>query len=674
MKLILANILLTLALAKGDADAVSSQNKPEQLVAEHRAAGGRSADPEPFLDRIASLFSGGNPSPQIPQKKAGNRPKGPGPVYRPPNPPTYQQQPLPSVQRPVAVKPPQTYKKPSYSKPSYSKPSYSKPAGLQTSASNLRPVSQPALSQSAAPSDPWSTSQPANMAQIKDLQVQCEKDLMRVRVQFDRPFYGMVFSKGFYSNVNCVHVPAGLGQTQATFDIAMGQCGMSTGGNSDSYGAPTPQGSFIENTVIVQYDPLLQEVWDQARKIRCTWYDFYEKAVTFKPYQVDMLDPVTANFLGDNLRCWMQIQVGKGPYASEVSGIVKIGQTMTMVLGVKDDENKFDMMVRNCVAHDGQRAPIQLVDEKGCVVREKIMSPFKKVKNFDNTANVLSYAYFQAFKFPDSMNVHFQCVVQVCRSSCPEPQCGGAGPVNVDTYGAPAAPPVNVDSYGSPAAPPNGAISPRIPSTQYTSGSDRRVSIVRPGTQGVRTLPIPLKSDRLPRPQPGYTDFNKRMGVEDLGSNGGRPRSLEFNEGVDTSNVGESKFKLADNEKLQEGNGVEQEKSRKKRSPTDGNGNRILSIVKREADEGEDDVDQADIETERIIRVVSPSDVQFKLAEDDKEEVVINLNSVPGESLCLDTAAFVGVTITFLMMLIVAVITIIFLWMRIRAIDRKNLL
>ena len=66
---------------------------------------------------------------------------------------------------------------------------------------------------------------------------------------------------------------------------------------------------------------------------------------------------------------------------------------------VQDDENKFDMMVRNCVAHDGQRAPIQLVDERGCVVREKIMSPFKKIKNFDTTANVLSYAYFQAWQF-----------------------------------------------------------------------------------------------------------------------------------------------------------------------------------------------------------------------------------------------------------------------------------
>ena len=26
-----------------------------------------------------------------------------------------------------------------------------------------------------------------------------------------------------HSNINCVHVPSGLGQTQATFDIAMGQ-------------------------------------------------------------------------------------------------------------------------------------------------------------------------------------------------------------------------------------------------------------------------------------------------------------------------------------------------------------------------------------------------------------------------------------------------------------------
>ena len=51
------------------------------------------------------------------------------------------------------------------------------------------------------------------------------------------------------------------------------------------------------------------------------------------------------------------------------------------------------------------------------------MSKFHKIKNFGPSANVVSYAYFQAFKFPDSMNVHFQCVIQVCRFNCPEPVC-----------------------------------------------------------------------------------------------------------------------------------------------------------------------------------------------------------------------------------------------------------
>ncbi|XP_065221594.1 uncharacterized protein dyl [Planococcus citri] len=278
------------------------------------------------------------------------------------------------------------------------------------------------------PDDPWPLAA-SDTPEIKHLQVQCEKTHMRVNIEFDRPFYGMIFSKGYYSDHRCVHLKPGSGHLSATFEIFLNSCGMSSSGshNAAANAYPTPSGSFVENTIIIQYDPYVQESSDKARKLRCTWYDFYEKAVTFRPFQVDMLSAVTANFLGDNLQCWMQIQVGKGPWASEVSGIVKIGQTMTMVLAIKDDENKFDMLVRNCVAHDGKRAPIQLVDQHGCVVRPKIMSRFQKVKNFGPSASVVSFAYFQAFKFPDSMNVHFQCVIQVCRYNCPEPKCAGGG-------------------------------------------------------------------------------------------------------------------------------------------------------------------------------------------------------------------------------------------------------
>jgi len=658
---------------------VTSQ-ETDELLAEHR-----SAKPEPFLDRLAAFFSGAG----------GQNDK----KYQPP-PPQYQQIPSASVHRPVAVKPPSPPRPPNL--PKLPQPPPAVPL-RKSGPARPNPVYQ---GQSVAPSnnfatfvqpgfggggtinsnDPWQQSAPSNMAMIKDLQVQCEKDMMRVRVLFDRPFYGMIFSKGHYSNINCVHVPSGLGQTSATFDISLQSCGMSSSVN-DAYGSPTPQGSFIENTIIIQYDPLLQEVWDQARRLRCTWYDFYEKAVTFRPYQVDMLDPVTANFLGDNLRCWMQIQVGKGPQAQEVSGIVKIGQTMTMVLGVKDDENKFDMMVRNCVAHDGTRAPIQLVDEKGCVSRPKIMSPFKKIKNFDTTANVLAYAYFQAFKFPDSMNVHFQCVVQVCRSSCPEPQCGGGGPIALttqngapDSYGAPQGP--TLDTYGTPSGNPLQRldINPRLP-----GGNNQRVFQVA----GSNPQPSFLKSDgkELSEPEPekivltepGYTnDFSKRTGLPTL-SLGGKPRSLELEEelGDSTSASRDSKSALKDVNSVDSSTGDDFEVHRKRRTVTDANGNRILRVVKRDATE------MADVETtERIIQVLAPNDIQevsppleSKEDSNSQDEVVINFDgSVDkvGDSLCVDTSAFVGVTVTFIMILVVALITIVFLWMRIKSLDTKT--
>ena len=70
--------------------------------------------------------------------------------------------------------------------------------------------------------------------------------------------------------------------------------------------------------------------------------------------------------------------------------------------------------VRNCVAHDGSRAPIQLVDEKGCVSRPKIMSPFRKVKNFDTTANVLSYAYFQVIRIKNISHLKPTKIILQC--------------------------------------------------------------------------------------------------------------------------------------------------------------------------------------------------------------------------------------------------------------------
>ena len=135
----------------------------------------------------------------------------------------------------------------------------------------------------------WPLSQP-DLPKITNIQVQCEKTAIRVNIDFDRPFFGMVFSKGHFSDPNCVHLQSGSGATSAVFEIELNECGMtSSGGFQTDNGQPNPAGSFIESTIIVQYDSLVQEVWDQARKLRCTWYDYYEKSVTFRPFQVRFL-------------------------------------------------------------------------------------------------------------------------------------------------------------------------------------------------------------------------------------------------------------------------------------------------------------------------------------------------------------------------------------------------
>lgn len=165
--------------------------------------------------------------------------------------------------------------------------------------------------------DAWPLQAP-DIPKIVNLEVKCEKNLMKVSIEFDKLFNGVIFSKGHFNQGQCVHVSQNSGKQQAYFDISINSCG--TQGNTQNglygMGGNTGSGTYFENTIVIQYDPNVQEVYDHARKLRCTWHDQYEKAVTFRPFPVDMLDIVRADFAGDNVGCWMQIQVGKGKFSS----------------------------------------------------------------------------------------------------------------------------------------------------------------------------------------------------------------------------------------------------------------------------------------------------------------------------------------------------------------------
>ncbi|XP_037090718.1 uncharacterized protein LOC119111004 [Pollicipes pollicipes] len=252
---------------------------------------------------------------------------------------------------------------------------------------------------------------------VTDIDVQCERTGMRVEIQFSERFDGIIFSKGHFADPSCRYVPFQSGDTSYTFEIPMTGCGSR---------AITDDGRMgFENTMIIQSEEVVQEQWDSARRLSCDWPDRVEKLVTFRPIAVQMLDATEARFAGDDVTCWMDIQLGRGPFAESVDGIVRIGDELTVVLMAQAAAGQMDMAVKNCYAYDGENISdprttvLQLTDDNGCLLKPKLMGYFRKTRQTGSTgADILAFARMNAFKFPDRMDVYLACEVEFCKGRC----------------------------------------------------------------------------------------------------------------------------------------------------------------------------------------------------------------------------------------------------------------
>ena len=108
---------------------------------------------------------------------------------------------------------------------------------------------------------------------LTSLDVICGKEYMTVRAEFNSPFKGIVFSKGTYGQNKCVYVKPHSGLTHATFNVRYDECGTK----------PDLQGKYFENTIVIQYGTDIIEALDEAKRLRCEWFEAYEKPATFRP-------------------------------------------------------------------------------------------------------------------------------------------------------------------------------------------------------------------------------------------------------------------------------------------------------------------------------------------------------------------------------------------------------
>lgn len=156
---------------------------------------------------------------------------------------------------------------------------------------------------------------------------------------------------------------------------------------------------FTLNTlqVVVQYDKDLLEVWDEAKRLRCEWFNDYEKTASKPPMVIADLDVIQLDFrgfypnfkwtpngantsnrcdniLGDNVDCWMEIQHGKGPWAPPVSGIVPLGSTLTLVVAINDYRGRKNIKFIQKILCPAYRAlPSLQITLSECIVKSKFI-------------------------------------------------------------------------------------------------------------------------------------------------------------------------------------------------------------------------------------------------------------------------------------------------------------
>lgn len=98
--------------------------------------------------------------------------------------------------------------------------------------------------------------------------------------------------------------------------------------------------------------------------------------------------------------------MGKGPFAPAATGLVKIGELMTLVVTVDGDPG-FNVLVRECIARDENPAQsgnmVQLTDSQGCVVKTKLLGRFQTTTN-PETNSVIAYAYFNVSAPPETIS------------------------------------------------------------------------------------------------------------------------------------------------------------------------------------------------------------------------------------------------------------------------------
>lgn len=91
----------------------------------------------------------------------------------------------------------------------------------------------------------------------------------------------------------------------------------------------------------------------------------------------------------------MDIQIGTYPKISAIPDRIKIGETLSVLVYLKDEQNEYDLVVKDCYAYDNEdyndknTGRLQLSDQNGCSKKKKLFGGWQKSTSTGNSGATL---------------------------------------------------------------------------------------------------------------------------------------------------------------------------------------------------------------------------------------------------------------------------------------------
>lgn len=268
---------------------------------------------------------------------------------------------------------------------------------------------------------PETTTPEVRTIPASDLSVLCQADGIKVETQLDGGFDGIMYVKSHSQSPKCRKLlnPSSLGDSsaggnglQVEFRVPFGECGLVA--NKE-----TGEAKFV---LVIQKHPKLVTYRARAYNVNC----FYETSTR----EVDVGLNVTALMKSGTI-------ANTGPPPSLVMSITsvngseitraEVGQDLLLRVEVQPD-NIYGGFARSCEAQtqssDEPDATggelIAVTDSRGCAIDPAIFTNWQEEPNSKTLV-----AKFNAFKFPSSNALSFQCHMRVCFGKCPTVNCNG---------------------------------------------------------------------------------------------------------------------------------------------------------------------------------------------------------------------------------------------------------